>query len=162
MWPDVLARLREIKLTPWSLIAQNSEVVELNDNVLVLAFKQPNLRDTFARREDVQNFLKQAVHDVLLIDLRFDAIVDPSANPSAGSARPSSPAASPRQASRPQASAADSQPPAAVADPGPAMEPEPEHSMDDADLEDDGLSERDLLARTLGATVIQELDSNDS
>lgn len=155
MWPDVLARLREIKLTPWSLIAQNSDVAELNNDVLVLAFKQPNLRDTFARREDVQNYLKQAIRDVLLIDLRLDAIVDPSATPSDTAARAPTPA--PRQAQSSGGAESASSPAEPASAPAPPVEAEPEHSMDDADLEDDGLSERDLLKRTLGATVIQEI-----
>ncbi|HEY9409557.1 MAG TPA: DNA polymerase III subunit gamma and tau, partial [Jiangellaceae bacterium] len=82
MWPEVMARLREIKRTPWSLISQESAVVDMADGVLTLAFRQPTLRDTFARRDDFQTFLKQAIKDVLLADVRIEAIVDPSVDPS--------------------------------------------------------------------------------
>jgi DNA polymerase-3 subunit gamma/tau len=81
MWPEVLNRLREIKRTPWSLISQQSSVVDLADGVLTLAFKQPALRDTFARRDDFQANLRQAVTDVLGLDVRIEAIVDPSVEP---------------------------------------------------------------------------------
>lgn len=152
MWPDVLSRLREIKIAPWSLIAQNAEVAELNDDVLVLAFKQPNLRDTFTRRSDFQDFLHQAIKDVLLIDLRVEAIVDPSAT-----GGKSSVSARPQRSSNPRPAANEPQSPAP-----PPTAPEPEHSMDDDDLDDDAVSERDLVARTLGATVIQEIDHDET
>lgn len=82
MWPDVMTRLREIKRTPWSLISQESAVADVADGVLTLAFRQPTLRDTFTRREDFQTYLRQAIKDVLYVDLRIEAIVDPSADPS--------------------------------------------------------------------------------
>src|SRR5699024_1866455 len=113
MWPEVLVRLREIKITPWSLISQESAVVDFADGRLTLAFRKPNLRDTFVRRQDFQDFLVQAIKDVLLVDVTVDAIVDPSAesgggptNAAAGSASvPAESAGSP-----PTGDAADSEP----------------------------------------------------
>ncbi|WP_129666886.1 DNA polymerase III subunit gamma and tau [Phytoactinopolyspora endophytica] len=86
MWPEVLARLREIKRTPWSLISQESVVTEVSDGVLTLAFRQPTLRDTFSRRDDFQQFVRQAIKEVLFIDVRIEAIVDPSVDPAAAAA----------------------------------------------------------------------------
>ncbi|TDD97538.1 DNA polymerase III subunit gamma and tau, partial [Jiangella asiatica] len=88
MWPEVLVRLKEIKRTPWSLISQESTVADVSDGVLTLAFRQPTLRDTFSRRDDFQACLQQAIKDVLLLDLRIEAIVDPSADPSAQTRQP--------------------------------------------------------------------------
>ncbi|TDD70385.1 hypothetical protein E1262_09040 [Jiangella aurantiaca] len=200
----MLVRLKEIKRTPWSLISQESVVSDVSEGVLTLAFRQPTLRDTFARRPDFQECLQQAIKDVLLLDLRIEAIVDPSADPSAqnrGGAAPSAPA----RPAPPAAAPAPSEATSAPADPAPA-EParaEPpagpgapssgraaaakeaarrvqEQSAaaaagaaaaqahratdddadpdDDADLADDGVSERELLERTLGATVIAEIE----
>lgn len=84
LWPEVLVRLREIKRTPWSLISQEAAVVDVADGVLTLAFRQASLRDTFVRRGDFQDNLRQAVNDVLGVDLEVDAIVDPSAAPAKG------------------------------------------------------------------------------
>ncbi len=84
LWPEVLVRLREIKRTPWSLISQEAAVVDVADGVLTLAFRQPSLRDTFVRRGDFQDNLRQAISDVLGVDLEVDAIVDPSAAPTKG------------------------------------------------------------------------------
>ena len=213
MWPEVLVRLKEIKRTPWSLISQESVVSDVSDGVLTLAFRQPTLRDTFARRPDFQECLQQAIKEVLLLDLRIDAIVDPSADPSAQNRAAAAPAAPARPASaptapptapstsRPAPSAEPQAPPGGEArgpsDPGPGAPPsgraaaakqaarqvkeqnggaagaaatsgsapqghratdddaDPE---DDADLTDDGVSERELLERTLGATVIAEIE----
>lgn len=131
MWPEVLVRLKEIKRTPWSLISQESVVSDVSDGVLTLAFRQPTLRDTFARRADFQESLQQAIKDVLLLDLRIDAIVDPSADPSAQNraaapsapARPAQPAASPPAAEpaapTPPAGPAPSAPPADAEAPAP-------------------------------------------
>ncbi|SDU26270.1 DNA polymerase III subunit gamma and tau [Jiangella alkaliphila] len=213
MWPEVLVRLKEIKRTPWSLISQESVVSDVSDGVLTLAFRQPTLRDTFARRADFQECLQQAIKDVLLLDLRIDAIVDPSADPAAqnrAAAAPSAPAAPPRPAApaaraepQPSPQTDDPQGPSGPADQGPDASPPgraaaakqaarrvkeqnggaaagaaganttggaagapPAHRAtdddadpeDDADLADDGVSERELLERTLGATVIAEID----
>lgn len=208
MWPEVLVRLKEIKRTPWSLISQESVVSDVSDGVLTLAFRQPTLRDTFARRADFQECLQQAIKEVLLLDLRIEAIVDPSADPAAqnrggaAAATPSAPAAPPSapsaqahpapQATAQTAPAAEPQAPpsspeaagraaaakqaarrvkeqggaAAGAAPGAAATTPAETyratdddaDPDDEDLADDGVSERELLERTLGATVIAEIE----
>lgn len=187
MWPEVMARLREIKRTPWSLISQESAVVDMADGVLTLAFRQPTLRDTFARRDDFQTFLKQAIKDVLLADVRIEAIVDPSVDPSgqasaaqaSGSAsgghprppvggqaapNPSAPVATPSEPMHDRAAAAKAAARRGRSDPSdPAADDQRgvddrDADPDDADLDDSGLSERDLLARTLGATVIEEIE----
>ncbi|WP_207782045.1 DNA polymerase III subunit gamma and tau [Phytoactinopolyspora limicola] len=222
MWPEVMVRLREIKRTPWSLISQESAVMEVADGVLTLAFRQPTLRDTFARREDFQANLQQAIKDVLLVDLRINAIVDPSADPSAATGPgtagsrsgpaptpppqaattaapasashdapapgPSTPGAgaSPDPAERPGPAptaptpdaAASVQPTGAAAaraaiqqrgtgpvessEPTPPTDPYDARGqgadLDDENLDSSGESEQELLARTLGATVISESD----
>ncbi|WP_026874260.1 DNA polymerase III subunit gamma and tau [Jiangella gansuensis] len=242
MWPEVLVRLKEIKRTPWSLISQESMVADVADGVLTLAFRQPTLRDTFARREDFQACLQQAIKDVLLLDLRIEAIVDPSADPSSNTRQPGAPAASPAgppptavaappagdqpAPGQPGQPAGPSQPgPTPPAAPGPSANSDspagpgtpgeppggpgtpggaassgpvahgseppvsraaaakeaarrsqarateaaataPGHVADDADadpndddLPDDGVSQRELLERTLGATVIAEIEN---
>ncbi|AYY11804.1 DNA polymerase III subunit gamma and tau [Actinobacteria bacterium YIM 96077] len=256
LWPDVMTRLRELKRTPWSLLSQESAVAGLADGVLTLAFRQPTLRDTFLRRDDFQTYLRQAIKEVLFVDLRIEAIVDPSADPStntagsagdpaagrspssrasgtaaspggtgdaagptaagdettpthgtvpAGSAAPEEPAAatpaasaqatSAQATSAPAASmapdsaspasevgepppatsgsdAADVAPvhrsqPASTSPESPATSPDPgTHrvnddgaTLDDADLDASGESQQELLARTLGATVISETEN---
>src|SRR5690606_5562000 len=197
LWPEVLVRLRELKRTPWSLISQESTVVDVSNGVLTLAFRKPNLRDTFARRADFQDYLRQAVKDVLGLDLRVDAIVDPSAGggsqPAAQGDDPSSPASAVPSgrpsnpgrgttagSARPSRSEPDAAHEAGPGDrtpgggdgstagrrtgrkqagePAPADDPQHDARPDDLDVDDGGLSERELLEQTLGAQVIEEID----
>ncbi|HEU4543101.1 MAG TPA: DNA polymerase III subunit gamma and tau [Jiangellaceae bacterium] len=181
LWPEVLVRLKEIKRTPWSLISQESTVVDVANGVLTLSFRQSTLRDTFTRRDDFQQHLRQAISDVLGADLQVEAIVDPSGSGSAlgnspggpASAPPGSesqpqlgnspdpPAASTRRpaATRPAASRKRSAP-AASAPPeeDPIDESDDGAHPDDTDLDDSGAPAQELLERTLGARVIEEIE----
>jgi DNA polymerase-3 subunit gamma/tau len=173
LWPEVLVRLREIKRTPWSLISQESAVVDVADGVLTLAFRKPSLRDTFARRDDFQDNLRQAITDVLGVDLRVDAIVDPSTDPAGAaprggeSTRPSPPppgtppAAAPVAAARAQAVEVTDRsggPENGSASPPGRSDPDDDVHPDDPDHDDSGLSKRELLERSLGARVIEEIE----
>jgi DNA polymerase-3 subunit gamma/tau len=183
LWPEVLVRLKEIKRTPWSLLSQESTVVDVADGVLTLSFRQATLRDTFTRRDDFQQNLRQAISDVLGADLRVEAIVDPSgggAPPSSASANPgtappvageghshasSEPvpapgaAASKRAATR-SASRARSGSTTKASDQAPEKVDEPDDGAhpDDNDLDDSGAPAQALLERTLGARVIEEIE----
>ena len=179
LWPEVLERLKEIKRTPWSLISQECGVVDVRDGVLTLAFRQPTLRDTFARREDFQTYLRQAIADVLGIDLRVEAIVDPAAGQ--GDARPSSGLPRPAEhqpgvAPVDEGGSAAPTRSAGPADPAPRARPDgpaaaghaaptaasaasaDDDAAPDDHVADPGLSERELLERTLGAKVIEEIE----
>jgi DNA polymerase III subunit gamma/tau len=226
LWPEVLERLKEIKRTPWSLISQECGVVDVRDGLLTLAFRQPSLRETFTRREDFQTYLRQAIADVLGVDLKVEAIIDPGAGhaesgPVAATgqfkapARPTTPpppvAGAPEAATAPAPGEGTRAAAAAPPEPGPsgspprtgatpaapippagagpagaagsarasgAPRPAPTSSTssataasadrrppddddaapDDGDVADSGLSERELLERTLGARVIEEID----
>ena len=174
LWPEVLVRLREIKRTPWSLISQESAVVDVADGVLTLAFRKPSLRDTFARRDDFQDNLRQAITDVLGVDLRVDAIIDPSADPAGAaprggeSSRPSpTPPETPPAAAAPVAAARAQVVGATGRSGGPEIgsasssgrsDPDDDVHPDDPDHDDSGLSKRELLERSLGARVIEEIE----
>jgi DNA polymerase-3 subunit gamma/tau len=183
LWPEVLVRLKEIKRTPWSLISQESTVVDVVDGVLTLSFRQATLRDTFTRRDDFQQNLRQAISDVLGADLQVEAIVDPSgvgappssapadpegAPPAAGEAHPhasSEPGPAPADTPRKRAatrSASRARPASATqasdhAQPQ-ADEPDDGAHPDDNDLDDSGAPAQALLERTLGARVIEEIE----
>jgi DNA polymerase-3 subunit gamma/tau len=183
LWPEVLVRLKEIKRTPWSLISQESTVVDVADGVLTLSFRQATLRDTFTRRDDFQQNLRQAISDVLGADLRVEAIVDPSgggappssasanpgtALPAAGEAHPnasSEPVPAPggtpgkraatRSSSRTRSASTT---PASNQAQGQVDEPDDGAHPDDNDLDDSGAPAQALLERTLGARVIEEIE----
>jgi DNA polymerase III subunit gamma/tau len=164
MWPEVLERLKEIKRTPWSLISQECGVVDVRDGLLTLAFRQPSLRETFTRREDFQTYLRQAIADVLGVDLQVEAIVDPAAGhagPGPSTATPDPASWAPVPASSPGKDTGPATPPAAegAAPSGNLRPPAADDAApDDGDAAGPVVSERELLERTLGARVIEEID----
>ena len=168
LWPEVLVRLREIKRTPWSLISQQAAVVDVADGVLTLGFSQASLRDTFVRRDDFQANLREAIADVLGVGLRIEAIVDPavlsgSQAASAGAQPPAHqvPRAAPSRApvgTAATAARAAIRQPASTDEPSPRRSGDDEVSPDDRNHDSDSLSERELLERTLGARVIEEIE----
>jgi DNA polymerase III subunit gamma/tau len=171
LWPEVLVRLRDIKRTPWSLISQQAAVVDVTDGVLTLGFRQASLRDTFVRRDDFQANLREALADVLGVDLRIEAIVDPAVQSSSEATTGATPGAEPPELpvpvvmpSRPPEGTPATAARAAIRQPNPTSESAPDRSSDDdvspddRNHDSDSLSERQLLERTLGARVIEEIE----
>ena len=149
MWPDVMAAVSDMKKTTWSLL-KNASVLDLGAGGLTLAFSTAGLRDAFVGRSDHQDYVREALIQVLGVDWKVEAIVDPSAATSGVLGRPDPD----DSAGRPEPAARPSQRPVegtATDDSAP--------SADDPDAEDAGLTSHDLLARELGAKVIGEYDN---
>jgi DNA polymerase-3 subunit gamma/tau len=147
MWPDVMAAVSVMKKTTWSLL-KNASVIDLDAGRLTLGFSTSGLRDAFVGRSDHQDYVREALIQVLGVDWKVEAIVDPSvAQSGLGAPDPDEPAQRREGAARPtQRNAA------------PAGDDAP--SADDPDAEDAGLTSHDLLARELGAKVIGEYDNS--
>ena len=171
LWPEVLVRLRDIKRTPWSLISQQAAVVDVTEGVLTLGFRQASLRDTFVRRDDFQANLREAIADVLGVDLRIEAIVDPAvqsnseatAGASAGTDPPELPVpvvtpSRPSEETPATAARAAIRQPTPTGESSPGRSSDDEVSPDDRNHDSDSMSERQLLERTLGARVIEEIE----
>jgi DNA polymerase-3 subunit gamma/tau len=160
-WPDVLAALAKLKRSTWTLVSVNSQVRGVDGDQLTLGFTTKGLRDTFASASQHQDYLREALIQVLGVEWKIEAIVDPSsggaapveAAPAAGPA----PREEPAQPSAREQAMAVAAAEAKVADepPGPADLP----SVDDPDADDSGLSSHELLERELGAKVIGEYDA---
>ncbi|HEU4675332.1 MAG TPA: DNA polymerase III subunit gamma and tau, partial [Motilibacteraceae bacterium] len=128
LWTEVLSALAVLKRATWTLVSQNAKVADLAPGRLTLAFSSAGLRDAFARGVHPE-LVRQALIDVLGLDVQVEAIVDPSAAGGAGGTPPRAgaplapppapaPSAAPRPAAtRPQAPA---HPPATDPDPSPA------------------------------------------
>jgi len=181
-WPEVLERLRELRKAPWTFIKDNTEPVDVAENVLVLGVRSARLRDTMAQRADYTGYLQQAVADVLGRPLRIEAVVQPAAQPDASDdtagprARDSSPRdpRGPSRASTPpagdegQGSKPQSSRPGSPEHPNPSSEPEsggvkPQTSSSQVDVDPDDVllddvSGADLLSRELGAKIIDVVD----
>ncbi len=75
MWPDVMARLAGVKRTTWSLVSHYAQVVDLDGKRLVLQFDSPGRAASFAKGSH-QEFLRQALIDVMGLDCTFDAVAE--------------------------------------------------------------------------------------
>ena len=164
LWPDVLSAVAAMKRTTWSFISQNASVRDVTNDRLTLSFTTAGLRDVFLGRSDHQDFVREALIQVLGVDWKVDAIVDPSARPGPV---PPVPAGTGGGARGPVGRGALSNRPDSTRGAQPASTPpqgagaaEDAPSADDPDAEDSEVTHQDLLARELGAKVIGEYDAS--
>ncbi len=174
-WATILDEVKGMRRHTWTLLSHNAQVAGLEAGRLTLAMVNGGARDSFISSGGDQ-ILHEALINVLGVDWKVEAIIDPSTSPAgrqpAGLAdpAPAQPDRSirPPRSSRPPADHSPSPPqdhdePAAPrgADSAPSSDAAAEDapSADDADAEDAGLSTQDLLARELGAKVIGEYDA---
>ncbi len=161
MWPNVLNRVKDYRRVTWAQLFEKSDVIGVDDKQL-----QIGLQDVGAHRAFSQGghdeIVRQALIDVVGLDLAVVAVLDPSAS---GASPPQAVAStSPANQSAPPAAAAQARAAAAAVD-RPVVGKEratpsddDEVALDDADAEDDGLAGPDLVAQQLGGTVIGEID----
>jgi DNA polymerase-3 subunit gamma/tau len=80
MWPDVLSRLREIKRTTWSATSQYAQVLSVDEQTLRLGFSNSGALAMFARGAHPE-LVRQALIDVLGLDVRVEAVPLDQASP---------------------------------------------------------------------------------
>ncbi|WP_194956324.1 DNA polymerase III subunit gamma and tau [Aeromicrobium phoceense] len=156
MWPQVLDRVQQLRRFTWVMLSQNAQVASLDGSTLTLALVNTGARDSFVKSGSDQ-IVQQALSDVMAVQWRLEAIVDPSASPT-GSA-PGAPAAVPQAAPVPQ----ESRVPESVREalrqgPVPVERLNPDAGVDPDDpVVDDGSQDAEaLLAEHLGAEIIDE------
>ena len=167
MWPDVVERVKTYKRVTWMLLMEQVQVASVDDRVLVLAFTNEGKRRGFAASGH-DEIVRQALIDVLGLDRRIDAVLDPKAAeatpPRADPADRSSPIGprslrSPRSRRPSSAAAPLAQPPAAEATPTASVDVTDVGEVgeqDDDEVLDPGLSGAQLIERELGGRVISE------
>ena len=112
LWPDIVEATKLRRRVAWMHLTQNSQVIGVEGNTLVLGFNNAGARDSFLNG-GCDEILRQAAIDVVGMDWKVDAIVDPGAKPDApaspatGSARP--PAAEPATPDRAPSATDDAQ-----------------------------------------------------
>ncbi len=131
LWPEIIENVKSRRRLTWSLISANAQVAAIDDKALTISLVNSGARDSFTRSGS-DEILRQAIIDVVGIDRRVEAIIDPSTTTQPGTT-----------ADRIGRRAADVE---IIAE-----------DVNDADIDD--VSGADLLARELGAKVIGEYDS---
>lgn len=156
MWPQVLERVQHIRRFTWVMLSQNAQVASLDGSTLTLALVNTGARDSFVKSGSDQ-IVQQALSDIMAVQWRIEAIVDPSATPTGSTPAPAStPAATP-------AAASESRVPESVREalrqgPMAVERVDPDAGVDPNDpVVDDGSQDAAaLLAEHLGAEIIDE------
>ncbi|MGZ4604045.1 MAG: DNA polymerase III subunit gamma and tau, partial [Kineosporiaceae bacterium] len=143
MWPDVMARLSGLKRTTWSLVSHYAQVLDYDGTRLLLQFDSPGRASSFGRGAH-QEFLRQALIDVMGIDCTFEAVAEgarppvPVGAPAIASAEPASTDAAPTRAAdvpdrevRPERATPSPATSSAARPPAPGRRPEAEPARDD-------------------------------
>jgi DNA polymerase-3 subunit gamma/tau len=171
LWPEVIEVVQRKRRVTWMHVSQNSQVVGYEGTVLTLGFRQDGPRRSFESGGHAE-IVQEALRDVIGADVRVEAIVDPGADagaaPPAPRTQPAEPdgppawaAAEPEPPPQPEPPVSRRPPPEAFAPEQAAAAPEPVHDPDAAvdldDAEADHESGAELLARELGAQVIEEI-----
>ena len=186
LWPDVLEAVKGMRRFAWVMLSQNASVHSLDGTTLTIALVNAGARDSFARSGS-DEIVRQALIDKLGVDWRVEAIVDSSAASDtapapAGSARPApsgggwdaGPAehreATPTESAPPARSLSDEETTAAArgairptrsGQGNPVTESARESDAavhrDDPSADGDQVSSDELLARELGAEIIEEI-----
>jgi DNA polymerase-3 subunit gamma/tau len=141
LWPDIVEATKLRRRVAWMHLTQNSQVIGVEGNTLVLGFNNAGARDSFVNG-GCDEILRQAAIDVVGMDWKVDAIVDPGARPDAPAPPAAASAPAPAQAGPPTDAVPDPSPPAGEetdppeADPGasaPEGPPAPEPTSRPAD-----------------------------
>jgi DNA polymerase-3 subunit gamma/tau len=158
LWPEILDKIRDLRRFAWVMLSQNAQVTALDGSTLTIALVNAGARDSFINSRS-EEYVQQALHAVLGVTWKIEAIVDPSARPGAtGSDEPAS--ADPSTAAAPRKGVAA---PESVrealresATPEPREDPDATATRDDPVVEQEDIDPEDLLTRELGARVIDE------
>jgi DNA polymerase-3 subunit gamma/tau len=163
MWPEVVERVKEYKRVTWMLLMEQVQVATVDDRVVVLAFTNEGKRRGFSASGH-DEIVRQALIDVLGLDRRIDAVLDPGAGPTPASvAAPSTAVRSSPAPAEGAGETGEGQPPAPrgpEADAGrgsvgTAAGGAGSESDDDEDI-DPGLIGAQLVERELGGRVISD------
>jgi DNA polymerase-3 subunit gamma/tau len=128
LWPQILDNVKDRRRFTWILLSQNSQVVEVRDDVVTIGLANTGARDSFSKGGS-SDVLRDAILDVLGAAVRIETILDATAD--------------------------DPRPATSAGRPAAAPAPEPEPDRDDADVKDD-VSGEELLMRHLGAELLDD------
>ena len=171
LWPGVLTRVQHMRRYAWALLSQNAQVMDVAGGVITIGLTNAGARDSFVRGGH-DELLRQALLDELGVDWSVEAIIDGSTLSGRTSRRPEPPSAPPSgQPASPGSSTASSDESRPHLDAAkeairrtrrggaerPEDDPAPEVRDDDQVVHDAAVSSQELLARELGAEVIDDI-----
>ena len=184
LWPDIVEATKTRRRMAWILLTQECQVVGLEGSTLTLGFKNAGARDSFVN-SGCPDIVREAALDIVGAAWTIDTIVDPSATPPAQAEAPvvvkeAADAADEAATAEPEHTPAPAAPP--VAEPpspevrsaareaiketrqgndaprdDPMAAADADADPDDLTMDEESLGSEDLLARELGAQMIEEI-----
>jgi DNA polymerase-3 subunit gamma/tau len=87
LWPDVIEDVKKKRRLTWSLLSASAQIIAVDDKLITIGIVNAGARDSFLRSNS-DEILRQSFIDVVGIDRKIEAIIDPSveATPQAKSA----------------------------------------------------------------------------
>jgi DNA polymerase-3 subunit gamma/tau len=152
LWPDIVEATKLKRRVTWIHLTQHAQVVAVDDQTLTLGFTNSGARESFVNGGSPE-IVRQAAIDVAGADWRVEAIVDPGADTGPPARSEPAPPPAPAEPTAPQAP--DAPAPADRADP--EADVDAHAHRDDPEAESSGVAGAELVQRTLGGTVIQEI-----
>ena len=87
LWPDVLEAVKNQRRFTWIMLSQNAQVSAFDGKTLTIGLTNAGARDRFVSSGS-DEILRQALIDVVGVDWRIEAIVDPSTGSAGGQGGP--------------------------------------------------------------------------
>jgi DNA polymerase-3 subunit gamma/tau len=161
MWPAVLNRVKDYRKVTWAQLFEKSDVLGADEKQLHIGLRDVGSHRAFSQGGH-DEIVRQALIDVVGLDLMVVAVLDPSvsmstAPPVTAAVPEAEPKVPPAAAAEARAAAAAVDGPVAGKD-RPAGSADEEVHADDPDADDLGLSGAELIAQQLGGTVIGEIE----
>jgi DNA polymerase-3 subunit gamma/tau len=145
LWPDVVENVKTRRRLTWSLISTGSSIASIDESVIAIALPNSGARDSFVRSGS-EEILRQSIIDIVGIDRKVEAIVDPSGSEATPTKAPGT-----KGALKKSAMSSEKRQEKAVK----ASERTDEHP-DDANISNaSGLA---LLQKELGAQIIETIE----
>jgi DNA polymerase-3 subunit gamma/tau len=159
-WPDILSRVRNIRRFTWVMLNQNTQLTELSDGVLTITLVNSGARESFIRSGSAE-VLRQVLNEQLGVDWTIETLVEGAAPVRTGRDDPDEPRTAVQPSRRTEVTAVKQEIRSTRTDPTDVLAPNPEDAAatapDDELVDDGGVTRHELLARELGAEVIEEI-----
>ena len=77
LWPDVIEDVKKKRRLTWSLLSASAQIIAVDDKIITIGIINAGARDSFLRSNS-DEILRQAFIDLVGIDRKIEAIIDPS------------------------------------------------------------------------------------
>ena len=77
LWPDVIEDVKKKRRLTWSLLSSSAQIIAVDEKMITIGIVNAGARDSFLRSNS-DEILRQAFIDVVGLDRKIEAIIDPT------------------------------------------------------------------------------------